>query len=137
MFLVLETSICWIVQAYLIFTTHLLSIQGAFGKVKLVKKMDSGEYYAIKIQRKDLIVKRNQGDLVVKEYKLMKTLSHPNIVRMHCGMQDSKYLYFMMDFLPGGTLMDLLVDRGGFSDEWIRFYSASVSMMAESIHINI
>lgn len=43
-------------------------------------------------------------------------------------MQDPKYLYFLMAFLPGGTLMDMLEDKGGFSDEWIRFYSASVSI---------
>ncbi|KAL7512818.1 hypothetical protein ACHAXN_009887, partial [Cyclotella atomus] len=27
--------------------------QGAFGKVKLVNRKDSGEYYALKLQRKD------------------------------------------------------------------------------------
>jgi serine/threonine protein kinase len=56
--------------------------QGAFGKVKLVKKKDSGEYYALKIQRKDIIVQHKQENVVVKEYELMKKLSHPNIVTM-------------------------------------------------------
>jgi serine/threonine protein kinase len=56
--------------------------QGAFGKVKLVKKKDSGEYYALKIQRKDLIVQHKQENVVVKEYEMMKKLSHPNIVTM-------------------------------------------------------
>jgi serine/threonine protein kinase len=105
----------------------LYTIQGAFGKVKLVKKKDSGEYFALKLQRKDLIMRRNQEDLVEKEFKLMKALSHPNIVKCHCALQDSKYLYFLMEFLPGGTLMDMLEDKGGFSDELIQFYSASVS----------
>lgn len=70
-----------------------------------------------------------QEDEVVKEYEIMKKLSHPNIVTMHCAMQDSRYLYFLMAFLPGGTLMDILDNKGGFSEEWIRFYSASVSIL--------
>jgi protein kinase A len=110
-------------------------VQGAFGKVKLVKKKDSSEYYALKIQRKDFIVKHKQEDVVVKEYEIMKKLSHPNIVTMHCAMQDCRYLYFLMAFLPGGTLMDILGDEGGFSDEWIKFYSASVNILTCDVFV--
>ena len=45
---------------------------------------------------------------------------------MHCAMQDEKYLYFLLDLLPGGELMDLLERKACLDEEWIKFYSASV-----------
>jgi hypothetical protein len=52
------------------------------------------------------------------------TLTAPK--QMHCAMQDSKYLYFLMDLLPGGTLCDLLEHKAHLPEEWVRFYAASV-----------
>jgi serine/threonine protein kinase len=48
---------------------------------------------------------------------------------MHCAMQDEKYLYFLMDLLPGGELMDLLERKASLPEVWIRFYAASVSLV--------
>lgn len=45
---------------------------------------------------------------------------------MHCAMQDQRYIYFLMDLLPGGELMDLLERKGSLPEEWIKFYAASV-----------
>lgn len=44
-------------------------------------------------------------------------------------MQDEKYLYFLMDLLPGGELMDLLERKASLPEVWIRFYAASVSLV--------
>ena len=47
--------------------------------------------------------------------------------QMHCAMQDEKYLYFLMDLLPGGELMNLLESKATLPECWIQFYAASVS----------
>ena len=101
--------------------------QGAFGKVKLVKAKDTNKYYALKLQRKDYIVENNQQDVVLGEYRMLLVQNHPNIVCMHCAMQDRQYLYFLMDCLPGGELMDVLTEKGSLPEDWIKFYAASVS----------
>lgn len=40
---------------------------------------------------------------VLNEYRIMMDLDHPNVLGMHCAMQDKKYLYFLLDLLPGKT----------------------------------
>ena len=64
----------------------------------------------------------------------MKELQHPNIITLHCSMQDSKYIYFLLGLLPGGELMDILQSKGRFPEEWTRFYSASVLLAYSTMH---
>ena len=108
--------------------------EGAFGKVKLVKANDTGKLYALKAQGKAFIEQNGQKDYVVRECHLMKELDHPNILTLACAMQDSKYIYFCLDLLPGGELMDLLQEYGKFTEEWTRFYSASVLLAFTEMH---
>lgn len=100
--------------------------QGAFGKVNLVKAQETGEYYALKAQGKKFVVQNGQEDYVLNEFHLMRELQHPNVLFLHCGLQDSRYIYFLLELLPGGELMDVLQSRGSFPESWVRFYSASV-----------
>lgn len=108
--------------------------QGAFGKVKLVKTNDTGDFYALKAQGKKFIIDNGQKNYIMNEFKLMKELQHPNILIMHCAMQDSKYIYFLLDLLPGGELMNILESKGRFSEDWVRFYSASVLLAYTEFH---
>lgn len=110
--------------------------QGAFGKVKLVKAKDTGECYALKAQGKQFIVQNGQKEYIVNELRLMQKLKHPNILVMHCAMQDQKYIYFLLDLLPGGELMNILESKGKMSEEWVRFYSASVVLAYTEFHKN-
>lgn len=108
--------------------------QGAFGKVKLVKAKDTGEFYALKAQGKKFIIDNGQKNYIINEMKLMQKLKHPNILIMHCAMQDPKYIYFLLGLLPGGELMNILESKGKFSEEWAKFYSASVLLAYTEFH---
>jgi len=114
-------------------TLNLLG-EGAFGKVKLVKAADTGECYALKAQGKDFIVKNSQKKYIMNELALMKKLTHPNILVMHCAMQDKKYIYFLLELLPGGELMNILEAKKHFPEHWVRFYSASVVLAFKEFH---
>eukprot|EP00584_Thalassiosira_punctigera_P009212 CAMPEP_0172534196 /NCGR_PEP_ID=MMETSP1067-20121228/6645_1 /TAXON_ID=265564 ORGANISM="Thalassiosira punctigera, Strain Tpunct2005C2" /NCGR_SAMPLE_ID=MMETSP1067 /ASSEMBLY_ACC=CAM_ASM_000444 /LENGTH=703 /DNA_ID=CAMNT_0013318959 /DNA_START=140 /DNA_END=2251 /DNA_ORIENTATION=+ len=108
--------------------------QGAFGKVKMVKAKDTGKFYALKAQGKAFIIDNGQKIYVINEMKLMTKLQHPNILVMHCAMQDPKYIYFLLELLPGGELMNLLEKKRGFAEEWVKFYSASVILAYTEFH---
>ena len=54
--------------------------EGGFGKVKLVKAMDTGECYALKAQGKKFIIDNGQKNYILTELRLMKMLKHPNIL---------------------------------------------------------
>jgi len=110
--------------------------QGAFGKVKLVKAKDTGACYALKAQGKQFIVENGQKKYIINELRLMQKLKHPNICKLHCAMQDKRYIYFLLDLLPGGELMEVLERKGRLSEEWVRFYSASVVAAYTEFHKN-
>jgi len=103
--------------------------QGTFSKTKLVKAKDTGVYYALKVLGKESILENNQKENMLNEFQVMKSmreLKHPNIVFMHCAMADDRYIYFLLDLLPGGEVTNILDRPVSNCEEWTRFYSASV-----------
>jgi serine/threonine protein kinase len=57
--------------------------------------------FALKAQSKHTIVSKGQQEHVMNELHITNDIDHQNIVRIHCAMQDDKYLYFLLDLLPG------------------------------------
>mmetsp|Transcript_5482 Transcript_5482/g.12473 ORF Transcript_5482/g.12473 Transcript_5482/m.12473 type:complete len:756 (-) Transcript_5482:111-2378(-) len=121
---------------------HKLLGKGAFGKVFLAeaqgtKAKDTKHLFALKKLTKDYICKKNQEEHVLNEFSIMKMMTemeHPNIIGLHCAMQDNKFLYFLLDLLPGGELMYHLKKNRKFSEDTTRFYAAAVVSAFELLH---
>jgi len=75
--------------------------RGAFGQVALVQSKTTRKLFALKAQSKHYIAQKGQQEHVLNEYRIMMDVEHPNILGIHCAMQDKKYLYFLLDLLPG------------------------------------
>ena len=54
--------------------------KGAYGQVKLVKHIESGEFYAMKIISKATLQNKNID--LMREVEIHKRLKHDNIVRL-------------------------------------------------------
>jgi protein-serine/threonine kinase len=102
--------------------------KGSYGKVMLVKHNMSGnnEIYAMKMLRKENVVKRNQVEHTRAERNVLETASHPFIVKLMYAFQTPKKLYFVLEFCPGGELFFHLSRTGRFSEGRSRFYSAQL-----------
>ena len=82
--------------------------RGAFGEVHVCRKKATGEIVAIKkIKKKELFVKK-QVIHVRNEQLFMSKVKSPWIVELKASFQDEEYLYLVMEYLPGGDLMNLL-----------------------------
>lgn len=55
------------------------------------------------------------------------------IVRLQFSFQDHKYLYMVMEFMPGGDLVTLMSNYD-VPEEWAKFYTAEVVLALEAIH---
>jgi len=80
----------------------------AFSQVRLVQKVDTGHVYAMKILRKADMVEKEQIAHARAERDVLVEADHTWIVRMYYSFQDQVNLYLVMEFLPGGTVVDLV-----------------------------
>jgi protein-serine/threonine kinase len=109
--------------------------KGAFGEVKLVQRKTDGKIYALKSLIKTEMVKRDQLAHVRAERDILAEAGeNPWLVKLHASFQDSAYLYLLMEFLPGGDLMTMLIKYEIFSEDITRFYMAELAMAIEAVH---
>ena len=83
--------------------------KGAFGEVRLVQKVDTGHVYAMKILRKADMVEKEQVAHVRAERDILVEADHQWVVKMFYSFQDPANLYLVMEFLPGGKHLYLLL----------------------------
>lgn len=107
---------------------------GAFGEVCLARKVDTGTLYAMKTLRKKDVLLRNQVAHVKAERDILAEADNEWVVRLYYSFQDKDNLYFVMDYIPGGDMMSLLIRLGVFSEELTRFYIAELTCAVESVH---
>ena len=107
---------------------------GAFGEVWLVRKTDKDMLYAMKILRKKEVLSRNQVAHVKAERDILAEADNEWVVKLYYSFQDKKFLYFVMDYIPGGDLMSLLIKFGIFHEDLARFYIAELVLAIESVH---
>lgn len=115
---------------------HLIG-QGGYGKVWQVKYKTTNEIYAMKVFRKDFLVKSKAVSSTFVERDVLKKCLHPNIVRLHFAFQDEDRLYLVMDYINGGQLFNVLRDGDSVADEKLaRFYMAELVLALEYLHDN-
>jgi len=108
--------------------------RGAFGEVHVCRVIKTGEIVAIKKIKKDLLAKKNQIIHVRNEQLFMSKIKSPWIVDLKASFQEDDFLYLVMEFLPGGDFMNLLIEKDKLTEEEAKFYIAELIMAVESIH---
>ncbi|KAL0407676.1 UNVERIFIED_CONTAM: Serine/threonine-protein kinase-like, partial [Sesamum radiatum] len=83
--------------------------RGAFGEVRLCRERKSGNIYAMKKLKKSEMLSRGQVEHVRAERNLLAEVGSHCIVKLYYSFQDAEYLYLIMEYLPGGDMMTLLM----------------------------
>jgi serine/threonine protein kinase len=108
---------------------------GAFGQVDLVRKKDDPQrLYAMKILHKSDVFNRNQAAHVKAERDILAEADNEWVVKLYYSFQDDENLYFVMDYVPGGDLMNLLIKLNVFDENLARFYIGELTCAIESVH---
>jgi serine/threonine kinase 38 len=108
--------------------------RGAFGEVRLVQKVDTGNIYAMKILRKADMIEKEQTAHVRAERDILSEADCEWVVTMYFSFQDHINLYLVMEFLPGGDMMTLLIKRDTLTEEETMFYIAESALAIQAIH---
>ncbi|KAK1416971.1 hypothetical protein QVD17_26091 [Tagetes erecta] len=114
---------------------------GAFGRVYMGMNLDSGELLAVK--QVSVVVNTASKDKtqahireLEEEVKLLKNLSHPNIVRYLGTAREESSLNIFLEFVPGGSISSLLGKFGSFPESVIRMYTKQILLGLEYLHKN-
>jgi cGMP-dependent protein kinase len=108
--------------------------QGSFGHVQLVKHTPSNLNFALKGVSKQQIFDTHQQGHIMSEKRVMATLMHPFIIRLHTTFKDANQLYFLLEPVLGGELFSVLKKRKLFKENAARFYAGSVVLAFEYLH---
>jgi len=118
--------------------------RGAFGEVRLCRRRPSsnkndpsnGKIYALKTMKKQMMEAKNQVGHVKAERDVLATADDNNrwLTVLHYSFQDESHLYMVMEFMPGGDLMSLLMREDTFSESVTRFFMAEAAHAISSVH---
>ncbi|KAG9451801.1 hypothetical protein H6P81_004705 [Aristolochia fimbriata] len=108
--------------------------RGAFGEVRLCREKTSGNIFAMKKLKKVEMLSRGQVEHVKAERNLLAEVASHCIVKLYYSFQDADYLYLIMEYLPGGDMMTLLIREDTLTENVARFYIAQSVLAIESIH---
>jgi len=108
--------------------------RGAFGEVRICRDKETREIVAVKKMRKDEMHKKNQVLHVKSEQEVLSKANSEWIVSLKYSFQDDDYLYLVMEYLPGGDLMSLLMANDILPEEQAKLYAAEMVLAIEDIH---
>jgi len=107
--------------------------KGAFGKVRIVERKDTGLTFALKYIRKDEVVRSESVRNIIRERRMLEHLNHPFLCNLRYSFQDIEYLYIVVDLMNGGDLR-FHISRKTFTEEAVRFWMAELGCAVRYIH---
>jgi serine/threonine kinase 38 len=116
------------------FETLTIIGRGAFGEVRVCRKKDDKQVYAMKVMKKSEMLKKNQVHHIRAERDVLALADNPWVVKLHYSFQDEKNLYLVMEYLQGGDFMTILMKYDILSEEQTRFYIGETALAIASVH---
>jgi len=100
---------------------------GSMGVVYRGKQIALGREVAIKVLPKTLARDASYVARFVREAQIIAGLNHPNIVHIYDAGQQNKLLYFVMEYIQGPTLSNLLYLDGTIPQHLALEYGAQIA----------
>ncbi|XP_035873119.1 cAMP-dependent protein kinase catalytic subunit PRKX isoform X2 [Phyllostomus discolor] len=107
---------------------------GTFGRVQLVQLKTAKRFFALKVMSIPEVIRLKQEQHVHNEKSVLKEVNHPFLVKLFWTHHDERFLYMLMEFVPGGELFSYLRNCGRFSNSAGLFYSAEIVCALEYLH---
>ncbi|KAG8956069.1 hypothetical protein FRC03_010981 [Tulasnella sp. 419] len=104
--------------------------KGQFGTVYRALNLNTGQMVAVKrIGLEGL--PENEVDQLMKEVELLRTLSHPSIVKYEGMVRDKDNLNIVLEYVEGGSLGQVLKSFGQLNESLVASY---VTKILEGLH---
>lgn len=108
--------------------------KGTFGKVILCREKTTSHLYAIKILKKEVIIKKDEVEHTKTENRVLQTTRHPFLIGLKYSFTTEDRLCFVMEYVNGGELFFHLSRERQFSEDRTRFYGAEIISAIDYLH---
>ena len=90
--------------------------EGSYGQVKKVMHKRFKLERAMKIIKKSSVDQEEREEML-KEVSILKSIDHPNIIKIYDLYEDDSFLYFVIEYCSGGELFDRIQKISTFSEK--------------------
>jgi aurora kinase, other len=108
--------------------------RGKFGSVYLAREKRTKYIVAIKVLQKSQLLKAGVEHQLRREIEIQSHLRHRHILRMYGYFYDSKRIYLILEYSPGGELYKRLQQKGHFSDKTAAKYISDLATALDYCH---
>ena len=80
------------------------------------------------------VIRMNQEEHVLNEKNILRSISHPFLISLTYSTMDTRFLYLLFPFIPGGELFSYLRTMRRFPVTTAMFYTAEVVSALDYLH---
>jgi len=109
--------------------------EGAYGKVVKVRHKVSKVLRAMKIINKDkMALGSEEEEALINEINVVKSLDHPNIMKVYEFFNKDNSLYIISELLSGGELLDKINEAGSLKEDVSSFLMKQIFSAVDFCH---
>ncbi len=110
--------------------------RGGMGAVYLARKVDSGDLFAVKVLRKDMVLDPRMRERFLNEANAAKRIDHPAVARTYkVGETASGEIFIAMEYVDGPPLRRLL-RKGPLDSERAIILGAAIAQGLAAAHVS-
>ena len=108
--------------------------EGAFGSVRKITHRVTSDVRAVKTIHKENLQSEEERQTFFNEISVLRSVDHPNILKLYEFYQDDKNYYLITEFCIGGELFDRIINSGHFSESIAARYMRQILSVVAYCH---
>jgi len=108
--------------------------KGTFGKVILCREKATNRLYAIKILKKEVIIRKDEVVHTLTEKNVLQKTRHPFLLQLKYSFTTVDRLCLVTEYVNGGELYFHLKEERQLSEERTKFYGAEIICAINYLH---